>query len=305
MSDKDLNQNNSSEDRRPVKPSRVNPRETQYRRPVKPQAANQSSSDRRGIDLSKISDETRVVPRVDDSLRQAKELDVSRNYDAKSANEPIKPLRDFELQEENPETASELLGDKLGETTSFIFSSMGNEDADDIDEDIKEYNIGTRDRQRSSDDIPTDNTHRVPIVSADMKSVGEVDVPSISTDSSNRSVSSRTSNAVKVSYKEDKKANSGDQVIIRNAAKLTILESANKPIPWWNRIQRRGPSKEYRLRGFANKEYAKKVRRRKKTFAFWANIVFWIIMAILIIMLYNWIDPFTRISEYRGLLGLD
>ncbi len=96
-----------------------------------------------------------------------------------------------------------------------------------------------------------------------------------------------------------------DEPVIKNLAKITILNNASKDIPFFNRFKRKGPNKRYRLKGFANKEYAKQVRKNKQNYIKWANRIFWILLVVILLVVYYFLDPMEKINALKHMLGID
>lgn len=105
---------------------------------------------------------------------------------------------------------------------------------------------------------------------------------------------------VEITYRDK-----GDEPVIKNLAKITILNNASKDIPFFNRFKRKGPNKRYRLKGFANKEYAKQVRKNKQNYIKWANRIFWILLVVILLIVYYFLDPMEKINALKHMLGID
>lgn len=90
----------------------------------------------------------------------------------------------------------------------------------------------------------------------------------------------------------------------KREAKITIVPAAqNIPIPWYRRLKRNGPNKKYRLKGFANKNYAYKVRKHKKSRNRWMNIIFWILLIFLLLVVFLKLNPVSYFKEFQEMVG--
>ena len=245
-----------------------------------------------------------------EAVRPVKSVKPSRtNPNETKYKRPVKPLpvsdenfKDFDLNEAETVRMPVFREEALDQTREIDF------DQEDLYQEYSEKittNNHTDLGQRRETAVPL-----APVRRDNVKVEFDEELPKDSTQRMNIAGSynfdSKT-DSVRVTYRDEKRQadQDSDDEIIRNAARITILESASKPIPWYNRLQRRGPSKEYRLKGFANKEYAKRTRRRKLTYQRWANIIFWVIIVILFLAVYYWLDPVDDINQLMRMLGID
>ncbi len=92
--------------------------------------------------------------------------------------------------------------------------------------------------------------------------------------------------------------------IFRKEARMTEIPGSRSYPSFLYRISRRGPSKHYRLKGYANKEYVKQRRRHAQKIQNRANMFFWVIIVILFLIFFYWLDPIDRIQELMHLVGM-
>ncbi len=94
------------------------------------------------------------------------------------------------------------------------------------------------------------------------------------------------------------------QQVIRNEARMTEVSKKKFYLPLLRRLQRKTPSKRYRLKGFANEEYANQVRAKEKRTKTFVNISFWIVLIVIFLILFYWINPIDRIQRLMELFGI-
>ncbi len=92
--------------------------------------------------------------------------------------------------------------------------------------------------------------------------------------------------------------------IFRKEARMTEIPGSRSYPSFFYRLKRRGPAKQYRLKGYANKEYVKQRRKSQQRIQNRANTFFWVIIVILLLILFYWIDPIDKIQEITHLMGM-
>ena len=263
-----------------------------------------------------------VKPVKPESLHLDKSRKSNKLVDKRQAIKPIKKLEDSSQVVENSDIGG------LG-TDTAVFPSKKLDNVLDLlnkKNDIRESrntegssngNIVSDSTMRTNfsgtnNDVGTDDELTKEKISSDTRRVNVDQIEnseSFASPTENDSWRNARSTAVRVSY-QDKLNSSGARKsnkhkVIGKEAKLTILEPAKKRIPWYNSIVRRGPSKEYRLKGYANKQYARQVRIRKKRIMTLSNILFWIIIIVCLLLVYYYIDPIDDYNKFKHMLGMD
>lgn len=92
--------------------------------------------------------------------------------------------------------------------------------------------------------------------------------------------------------------------IFRKEARMTEIPGSRSYPSIFYRLKRRGPAKQYRLKGYANKEYVKQRRKHQQKIQNRANIFFWVVIAILLLVVFYWIDPIDKVQEIMHLIGM-
>ncbi len=92
--------------------------------------------------------------------------------------------------------------------------------------------------------------------------------------------------------------------IFRHEARMTELPRSRYYISPFYRLKRHGPSKVYRLKGYANREYVKQKRKQDRKRMKRANLIFWIIIIVLLLILFYWLNPIDKIQELMHLFGM-
>ncbi len=92
--------------------------------------------------------------------------------------------------------------------------------------------------------------------------------------------------------------------IFRKEARMTEIPGSRSYPSIFYRLKRRGPAKQYRLKGYANKEYVKQRRKHQQKIQKCANIFFWVVIAILLLIVFYWIDPIDKVQEIMHLIGM-
>lgn len=70
------------------------------------------------------------------------------------------------------------------------------------------------------------------------------------------------------------------------------------------RLKRHGPNKAYVLKGYTTRERVAEKRKRERRIQRNINIGIFIIFAVLVIILFYWLDPVGRFAEMARMLGL-
>lgn len=92
--------------------------------------------------------------------------------------------------------------------------------------------------------------------------------------------------------------------IFRHEARMTELPNSRSYFSRLFRLKRNGPSKIYRLKGFANREYVKQQRKRTQRFYKRLNIIFWILVITGLLIVFYWLNPIDKIQELMHLFGM-
>lgn len=92
--------------------------------------------------------------------------------------------------------------------------------------------------------------------------------------------------------------------IFRKEARFTEIPGGRSYPGFLFRLKRNGPSKLYRLKGYANQEYVKQQRKHSQKLFKRANIFFWIVVFILFLIIFYWLDPIDKIQEIMHLFGM-
>lgn len=92
--------------------------------------------------------------------------------------------------------------------------------------------------------------------------------------------------------------------IFRKDARITELPQSRSYFSFFSRLKRNGPSKRYRLKGYANREYVKQKRKRNRRIMRRANIIFWVMIALAFLFVFYWLNPIDKIQELLHLFGM-
>lgn len=92
--------------------------------------------------------------------------------------------------------------------------------------------------------------------------------------------------------------------IFRHEARMTELPRSRSYFSRIFRLKRNGPAKIYRLKGYANREYVKQRRKRSRRNFKRANLLFWIIVAVIFLVIFYWLNPIDKIQELMHLFGM-
>lgn len=90
----------------------------------------------------------------------------------------------------------------------------------------------------------------------------------------------------------------------KGQARLTEVSNKRRAFPFFNRLFRKSASKRFRLKGFANEEYAKQVRAKEKRIISIGNIIFWIVFFFILLVIFYWINPIDKVREFLRLFGM-
>jgi hypothetical protein len=119
---------------------------------------------------------------------------------------------------------------------------------------------------------------------------------------SSSKTSTRASNPKITANAASEKASKGENVI-KNPARFTEVISTSKP-NFLSKLQRTGPAKRYRLKGYANKAYADQVRQKEKRNKQLLNTGLWILLVIILLIIFYKINPIDKIQKIKHLFGL-
>ena len=240
----------------------------QFKRPVKP-VSKSSSSDTQNEKSSIYTNVNSSKANVDkDKIRKNNNLDGTSVFNF-GEEEKVKPI---------------------------------NRNKQDATQKINLDDVKTRQNNKSSDFTPRKSEASISKsnnVDSRTKSISSAEIKKYYQEKSDNIFATKD---IEITYRDREADN---EPVIKNLAKITILNSAKKDIPFFNRFKRKGPNKIYRLKGFANKEYAKQVRKNKQNYIKWANRIFWILLAVTLLIVYYFIDPMERINALKHMLGMD
>lgn len=94
------------------------------------------------------------------------------------------------------------------------------------------------------------------------------------------------------------------ETIFKREARMTELPGSRSYFSYIFRLKRNGPSKVYRLKGYCNREYVKKKRRAERRHIRRANTAFWIVVILLFLVVFYWLDPIDKIQHMLRLFGM-
>lgn len=232
---------------------------------------------------------------------------VSKSSSSDSQNEKSSIYSNSNSRKSNIDKESFKRNNSLDGTAVFNFDEDNkvkpiSKNQQDATQKVNLDEIKTRKNNNTSDFISRKeqaNNSRKSNVDSQTKSISSEELKKYYQEKSNNKFGTKD---IEITYRDRAEDN---EPVIKNLAKITILNSAKKKVPFYNRFKRKGPNKRYRLKGFANKEYAKQVRKNKQNYIKWANRIFWILLIITLLVVYYFIDPMEKINALKHMLGME
>lgn len=90
-------------------------------------------------------------------------------------------------------------------------------------------------------------------------------------------------------------------MLTKRRGKASTLSRKSGFLP---RLKRHGPNKVYVLKGYTTRERVAEKRKRERRIQRNINIAMFILFAVLVLILFYWLDPVGRFAELARMLGL-